>query len=109
MAGETQTLSGLADSKAFGIIQITPEGQLFVRQLTEVNKACADAEAIISGNQTQGEINNNMEKIMNKNKTLFQELGRASVEPIHIGIDRTVKPIQKKQRPIILKYKTLFR
>ena len=52
LAGETQSLSGLADSKALGIIQIIPEGKLLVRQLTEVNKACADAEAIISGNQT---------------------------------------------------------
>ena len=39
-----------------------------------------------------------MDKIMNKYKTLFEGLGRAKLEPIHIEIDRTVKPIQQKQQ-----------
>lgn len=59
-----------------GIIQITPERQLIVRQLTEMTPR-ADAEVIISGNQKQGKINNNMEKIMNKYTSLFQGLGSA--------------------------------
>ena len=29
-------------------------------------------------------------------------MGRAKVEPLHIEIDRTVKPIQQKQQPIAL-------
>lgn len=106
VAGKSQLLLGLADSKALSIIQTTPEGQLLVRQLTEVNKARADAEATISVNQTQGKINNNMEKMMSKYKALFQGLGRAKVEPIHIKIDRTVKPTQDKQRPTALQNKT---
>lgn len=40
---------------------------------------------------------------------MFQRLDKAKVEPIHIDIDRTVKSIQDKQRPIALQYKTLFR
>ena len=39
-----------------------------------------------------------MDKIMNKYKTLFEGLGRAKLEPIHIEIDRTVKPIKQKQQ-----------
>ena len=35
-------------------------------------------------------------------------MGRAKVEPLHIETDRTVKPIQQKQQPIALEYKTLF-
>ena len=97
VAGETQSLLGPADAEALGIMQITPEGQFSVRQLTEMNKAWAEAEAIISGNQTQDEINNKMETIMNKYKTFFQGLGRAKVEPIHIETDRLVKAILQKQ------------
>ena len=59
-----------------GIIQITPERQLIVRQLTEMTPR-ADAEVIILGNQKQGKINNNMEEIMNKYTSLFQGLGSA--------------------------------
>ena len=51
---EKQSPLGLAEAEALGIMLITPEEQLLVRQLTEVNKAQADAEAIISGHQTQG-------------------------------------------------------
>ena len=51
---EKQSPLGLAEAEALGIMLITPEEQLLVRQLIEVNKAQADAEAIISGYQTQG-------------------------------------------------------
>ena len=95
--------------EVLSIIQITPERQILVRQLTEMIKASADAEAIISGSQRQGEINNNMEKIINNYKTLFQGLGRTKVESINIESDRTVKPINQKQRPIAVQDKTLFR
>lgn len=70
------TYTLLANARALGIIQITPERQLIVRQLTEMTPR-ADAEVIISGNQKQGKINNNMEKIMNKYTSLFQGLGSA--------------------------------
>ena len=70
------TFKLLANARALGIIQITPERQLIVRQLTEMTPR-ADAEVIISGNQKQGKINNNMEKIMNKYTSLFQGLGSA--------------------------------
>ena len=47
VAGETQSLLGLGDAQALGIIQITPERQLLVRELTKVNQAHADTEAIM--------------------------------------------------------------
>lgn len=61
-----------------------------------MNKADADAEAIITSSQTKDEIYNNTEKT-SKCKTLFQGLGSTKTEPIRIETDRTVKQIQQKQ------------
>ena len=65
MAGEKQLSLGLADAEAFSVMQITPEGQLLIRHLTKINKAGVESQVITSGNQTQSEINSNMEKIIN--------------------------------------------
>ena len=65
MAGEKQLSLGLADAEAFSVMQITPEEQLLIRHLTKINKAGVESQVIISGNQTQGEINSKMEKIIN--------------------------------------------
>ena len=87
MAGEKQLSLGLADAETFSVMQITPEEQLLIRHLTKINEAGVESQVIISGNETQGEINSNMEKIINQYKTLFQRLGRASVEPTDIEIE----------------------
>ena len=65
MAGEKQLSLPPADAEAFSIMQITSERQLLIRHLTKINKAGAESQVIISNNQTQGEINSNMEQIIN--------------------------------------------
>ena len=50
-----------------------------------------------------------MKSIVEECSGLFVGLGRATgVEPIHIEIDDSVKPVQQKRRPIPLKYVDRF-
>ena len=109
VAGEEQSLLGLKDGEALGIININSDGQFTVRQLSTEPKARPTAEGIVSGSQTQAEIDRNMRKLMEQYDSLFQGLGNATVEPVHIEVDASVKPVQQKQRPIALQYKQLFK
>ena len=45
-----------------------------------------------------------MGKITAKRRKLFEVLGRAKVDPIHIKIDPKVRSIQQKGKPIALRY-----
>ena len=64
---------------------------------------------MVSGGQTQQEIDRHMEGITDKMPELFQGLGLAKVEPVHIDVDSKVKPIQQKRRPIALHYVDRFK
>ena len=55
------------------------------------------SEGIISGGQTQQQIDEKMNHIISKYPKVFKGLGCAKVEPIHIEIDPNVKPVQQKQ------------
>ena len=59
---------------------------------------------IVSGGQTQREIDRKMESITNEFPDLFKGLGRAKVEPMNIEVDQKVKPVQQKRRNIALHY-----
>jgi len=50
--GEEQSLLGLKDREALGIINIKPEGTFTVRQLATEVKANPTTEGTVSGNQT---------------------------------------------------------
>ena len=64
-------------------------------------------DAVVSGRETQTQIDQNMKKILHSYKDVFRNdgrIGRAKdVEPVHIEIDKSVKPIQQKRRPVPLK------
>ena len=61
---EEQSLLGLKDGEALGIINIKPEGTFMVRQLATEVKASPATEGEVSGNQTQDEIDANMRKLI---------------------------------------------
>ena len=108
--GETTSLLGLKDGESLGIINIKPEGKTEeVRQLNMEVKKDVPNQGMVSGGQTQEEIDIQMEEITKKYKDVFKGLGRAKVEPIHIEIDPNVKPVQQKRRPIALHYQEKFR
>ena len=64
---------------------------------------------IISGGQTQEEIDLLMTELVKPYQQVFQGIGVAKVEPVHIEVDNSVKPVQQKRRPIAINYLDRFR
>ena len=58
---------------------------------------------------TQAEIDARMEILLRPFEKVFQGIGRAKVEPVHIEVDPSVKPVQQKRRPIPLRYVEKFK
>ena len=97
--GGTQSLLGLVDGKALGIISICPEGkEETVRSLSDVKKVDPLTEGVMSGGQTQQEIDEKLKAMVTRYPKVFEGLGQAKVEPIHLEVDPTAIPIQQKQR-----------
>ena len=102
--GSNQSLLGLKDGQALGIISIMPEGTQQVRQLSSVRKEKMPSTGEVSGGQTQDQITHKMERLVGQFSSLFEGVGRAKVDPIHIYMDPTCKPVQQKQRKVALHF-----
>ena len=112
VAGETESLLGLKDGESLGIIKIKPEGEQAagvetVAQMYDVAKQQPRC-GVISGEQTQDQIDRSMQEIVGPHMKVFQGIGQATVEPVHIEIDSKVKPVQQKRRPIAIHYRERF-
>ena len=55
------------------------------------------------------EIDKRMLEITSKYQKMFTGIGRAKVEPVHIDVDPTVRPIQQKRRPMAIHYVEKFK
>ena len=88
-----------------GIIKINPEGEgsEVVSQIVDIKKLGVK-EGVVSGGQTEVEIKDTMSGIVNRFPAVFEGLGLAKVDPIHIAVDPKVKSVQQKPRPIALRY-----
>ena len=99
---------GLMDAQRLGIIQMNVKGaeqkEDRVARLEMLVKQPAVKTGIVSGGQTQKEIDRKMESITDEFPDLFTGLGRAKVEPVLIEVDQRVKPVQQKRRNIALHY-----
>ena len=108
MRGQEQPLLGLIDAQRLGIIQMNMKGAAqkedVVARLEKVEKEQTVKSGPVSGGQSQEEIDREMRSITDKFPNLFSGLGRAKVEPVHIEVDKKVKPIQQKRRTIALHY-----
>ena len=108
MRGKEQPLLGRMDAQRLGIIQMNMKGteqkEDGVARLEKLEKEPAVKTGIVSGGQTQREIDRKMESITDEFPDLFTGLGRAKVEPVHIEVDPRVKPVQQKRRNIALHY-----
>ena len=104
--GQKQSLLGLKDGQALGIIEINPEGKSeVVRQLEAEKKLPAPVEGDVSGGQTQEQVDCGVERIVGRYDSVFAGIGRAKTKPIHIFTKPGVTPVQQKQRPVALHYK----
>ena len=104
--GAKESLLGLKDGEALGIINIQPEGEP-VRRLDMFTKEAEPAPGtVVSGGQTQDQIDKTMADLVAKFPKVFKGLGRATGVPdIHIEMDNSVTPVQQKQRQIPIQYK----
>ena len=109
--GDKESLLGLRDCRALGIIDIQPEGRVEdkVKCISYQKKKEQVKEGEVSGGQTQQEIDSSMEEITAKHPAVFKGLGRDKVEPIHIEVDPNIKPVKQKKRRIALHYREKFK
>jgi hypothetical protein len=102
--GETESLLGKTDSEALGIITLNPRGKAPspepIQAITQMKKEEIKTDGIISGGLTQNQIDHAMEELAKKYKDTFTGLGLAKVPPIHIHMEKDVKPVTQKQRPV---------
>ena len=104
--GAKESLLGLRDGEALGIIRIQPEGEI-VRRLDMFTKEdiIADGE-VVSGGKTQEQIDQTMVELVGKFPKVFTGLGRATGVPdIHIEMDDKIPPVQQKQRQVPFQFK----
>ena len=106
MANQSESLLGNKDGTALGIIQITPEGTApeEVRKVSEVVKMPRQESGVVSGGETQSQIDEKMRKLQAENQKLFEGIGRANIPAIHIQTREGVKPVAQKQRTVAQHY-----
>ena len=106
--GQTESLLGKEDGIALGILKIDPDGDApdedeeRVRCITPEPLDDVIKYGIVSGNQTQAQIDDSMAQIVEEHKEVFQGMGRAKVPPIHIQVKEDARPVTQPKRPIPL-------
>ena len=77
-----------------------------VRRLSMFTKEKVTVEGVISGGQTQEQIDESIAELVKKFPKVFKGLGRATGVPdIHIEVDDKIPPVQQKQRQVPFHYK----
>ena len=101
--GQQQSLLGLRDGEALGIIEIKPEGRYeMVGRVTPEYKLPPPGEGeVVSGGQTQAQIDSKLEKIIEGYTSVFEGIGRAKMKPIHIFLKEGVVP-DSRNRGLLL-------
>ena len=71
-----------------------------VRRITPEILANPIQEGIVSGGQTQAQIDATMKEIVEEHSEVFKGMGRAKVPPIHIQLKEGAIPVLQGKRPI---------
>ena len=71
-----------------------------VRHITPETLNTPKIEGIVSGGQTQAEIDASMGEITAEHAAVFEGMGRAKVDPIHIQVKEGARPVTQGKRPI---------
>ena len=95
----SQSLLGRFDAEDLGIVQINPLGSNTVG----VGKLRQEG-AVKEVQKDDARVQEDMDGITKGFSRLFQGIGKAKVDPIHIYIDEKVKPVQQKQRKVAFHY-----
>ena len=99
-----KNLIGREEAVRLGLIRINKEEQ--VRKITlQVLQG-----SIVSGGETQDQIDGTMARIKAKYSKLFSGLGKLiNVDPVHIHVYLTFPPVQQKWRVIPIHYREQFK
>ena len=109
--GEKESLLGKDDAIALGILKLEPRGEAVcseedrIRCLTQEELKPLIKKGIVSDDKTQAQIDQDMEQIVAEHQEIFQGMGRAKVDPIHIHMDPTAVPVTQGKRPIPVQFK----
>ena len=112
--GEHESLLGKQDAIDLGIIKMNPRGDPptmntdRLQTVTPEVLRCITPElledpiksGIVLGVQDQNQIDAAMQKIAEDNKQVFEGMGRADTEPIHIQIRDDAEPVRQGRRQI---------
>jgi hypothetical protein len=106
MGGKAESLLGNKDGTALGIINIDPEGSEpeKVRKMAEVIKLPRQTAGVVSGGETQQQIDRKMSELQEGHKKLFEGIGKADIPDIHIHTREGVKPVVQKLRTVAQHY-----
>ena len=106
--GQKESLLGREDGIRLGIIKIRPNGtrekETKIGRITPVKKEAVKEVGIVSGGETQEQIDAKMQLLLEEYGDLFHGIGNAKIDPIHIYTKKGRKPIAQKQRPIARHY-----
>ena len=104
--GAKESLLGRRDGEALGIISIESKGlppKDDVCRLQMMVKPVEEAVAIVSGNQTQQQIDAKLNKLVDRYPGVFSGIGRIKLDPIHIHRKEGGRsPVAQKLRPVAL-------
>ena len=108
LKGQEESLMGRKDGETLGIIVIKPEGaaprEEEVNRITPVVKEAIKETGTVSGGETQAQIDRQMEKMMTEYKELFEGIGKAKIDPIHIYTKKGRTPVAQKQQLVARHY-----
>jgi hypothetical protein len=117
-----QSLLGKYDGIRLGIVKLNPNGgkeavsidanddeeiqrMESLRRVTRHKKGSTTSQGIVSGGETQVEIDTHMKKMIDDNPSLFSNrTGRFNGDPIHIHMKDDATPVVAPSRPVPLQY-----
>ena len=101
------SLLGNADATRLGIVKLDLKGASEeVRSIEYIPKSISKDKEIISGGETQKEIDSNMEAIVKKYPDVFTDkTGKYTGKPIKIHVNPNAVPVIQSQRRVPLQYR----
>ena len=102
------SLLGKEDATRLGIVKLDLKGanEEVVKKIQYIPKSDTKKETIVSGKETQEQIDNNMKQLMDKFPQLFSDkTGKFKGDPIKIQVNSDAKPVIQAPRRIPLHYR----
>ena len=109
--GNNQSLLGLKDALSLGIVTINKDGvdvrdnlkgvETVTVNMLSVQRKLENPPQLGEGREV---VADRMNEMVAKFPKLFTGVDRAQIDPIHIYMDKKVKPVQQKQRKVALHF-----